>query len=84
MQDNQFHDHNTVTLGEWMLTLFITFIPIVNIIMFVVWAFSGSTKRSKSNWAKAMLLWAVIFIVLGFSLGVLGIGAAFLGSQYAG
>lgn len=52
-----------VSLGEWMVTLLISAIPIVNIIMFFVWAFGANTKLSKANWAKATLIWIAIGIV---------------------
>lgn len=76
MQDN---NHAPVSLGNWMLTLFLTFIPLVNIIMLLVWAFSSSTPPSKANWAKAALLWMVIIFVIGILLSVIGgIGLATL------
>lgn len=69
MQDYQ---QAPVTFGNWMLTLFLTFIPVVNIIMLLIWAFSSSTPASKSNWAKAALLWMVIFFGISILFGVLG------------
>lgn len=70
---------NTVSVGNWMLTLFLTFIPVVNIIMLIVWAVSSSTPASKSNWAKATLLWMLIAIVLAVILSIIGgIGLATL------
>lgn len=54
-----------VTVGDWVVTILITAIPLVGIIMLFVWAFSGGTNVSKANWAKAMLIWALIGIVLG-------------------
>lgn len=68
---------STVSLGDWMLTLFLTFIPIVNLIMLLVWAFSSTTPPSKANWAKAALLWMVIFFALGILLALLGGTALF-------
>ncbi len=62
----------TVTLGNWMLTLFLTFIPIVNIIMLIVRAVSSTTPPSKANWARAALLWIAIFFVLGLLLSIVG------------
>ncbi len=53
-----------VTLGEWMITLLLTYIPLVNIIMLFVWAFGSNTNPSKANWAKATLVWMLIGIVL--------------------
>ncbi len=54
-----------VSVGEWMLTMLIMVIPLVNLIMLLVWAFGSGTDRSKANWAKATLLWMVIGVVVG-------------------
>ena len=53
-----------VSVGDWIVTMILCCIPIVNIIMLFVWAFSGGTKDSKSNWAKAQLIMFLIGIVL--------------------
>lgn len=53
-----------VSLGEWMITILLMAIPCVQIIMPFVWAFSSSTKKSKSNYFKAVLIFAAIYIVL--------------------
>lgn len=80
MDHQGFDSSSTVSVGEWMLTLLLTFIPIVNIIALIIWAFSSGTKPSKSNWAKATLLWMLIAIALGFTLAMLGIGAGMMGA----
>ena len=59
-----------VSFGNWMLTIFLTMIPIVNIIMYFVWSFGSSTEKSKSNWAKASLVWMLIGIVLSIIISV--------------
>jgi cobalamin biosynthesis Mg chelatase CobN len=51
-----------VGVGEWMLTTLVMMIPLVNIIMMFVWAFSSKTKKSKSNYFKATLIWMLIWI----------------------
>ena len=53
-----------MTLGDWMVTILISSLPIVNIIMLFVWAFGGQAKINKSNWAKASLLWVAIWVVI--------------------
>lgn len=53
-----------VAVGEWMVTMLLMSIPIVNLILLLVWAFSGNTAVSKCNWAKASLLWMLIGMVL--------------------
>ncbi|WP_417689638.1 hypothetical protein [Pseudidiomarina sp.] len=78
MDHHSFDNSSTVRLGEWMLTLFLTAIPVVNIIALLVWAFSSSTKPSKQNWARAILIWMLIAMVIGFGMGVLGLGGAMM------
>ncbi|MCD4829520.1 MAG: hypothetical protein K8R90_08865 [Candidatus Cloacimonetes bacterium] len=51
-------------MGDWMITIVLTSLPLVGLILLFVWAFSGDTKPSKANWAKATLLWAAIIFVL--------------------
>lgn len=65
----------TQSVGQWMLTLLITFIPLVNIIALLIWAFGSSAHPEKSNWAKAMLIWFAIFIGLSVLMTMLGLGA---------
>lgn len=57
---------SVVSVVEWLVTMLIMLIPVVNIIMLFVWAFSSSTPVSKANWAKAQLIWMVIGIILLF------------------
>jgi uncharacterized Tic20 family protein len=64
-----------VSFGEWFLTIFLVMIPIVNIVLFFVWAFSANTKPSKANWAKATLVWAVIGILFYIIVFVVILGA---------
>ncbi len=61
--------YKPVSVGNWMLTYLLMCIPLVNIVMLFVWAFSGGTPVSKSNWAKASLIWVLISVVLWFVFG---------------
>ena len=67
-----------MSVGEWVITLLITFIPIVNIVMLFVWGFSSSTNACKANWAKAALIWMAIGIILWLIFGIM-FGAALMG-----
>lgn len=64
-----------VTLGDWMVTILLSAIPVVNLVMLFLWAFGSTTNPSKANWAKATLIWMVIGIVLAI-LFVVIIGTA--------
>ena len=65
-----------VSFGDWMLTTLIMCIPCVGLIMMFVWAFGSGTKKSKSNYFKALLVWALISIVLSIVMMVI-FGASF-------
>ncbi len=41
-----------ISVGDWMLTLFILAIPLVNIIFLFIWAFSGDANPSKATKLK--------------------------------
>ncbi len=53
----------TISLGQWMLILLLTYIPIVNLVMLIIWAVSDK-NRSKMNFSRAQLIWIGIRIVL--------------------
>ncbi len=66
-----------VTVGDWIITIIISAIPIVNIVMLLVWAFSSGTNPSKANWAKAYLVFIAFIIALYFVMFfVIGMNAA--------
>lgn len=53
-----------ISTGEWLLTLCLSAIPVVNFILLLVWAFGGGANPNKANWAKAALLFLVLGILL--------------------
>ncbi|MGA9341156.1 MAG: hypothetical protein WBV61_02335 [Rhodanobacteraceae bacterium] len=72
--DNQ--SSPTISLGEWIITLIVLAIPLVNIIMLLVWGFSASTNPTKRNYCRAVLIFLVVGIILAFLFGGLGMIAA--------
>ena len=52
------------SVGDWMVTLLILSIPVVNFIALIYWAVSDSTSTVKANFAKAAIVWFVVIIVL--------------------
>ena len=61
------NDRSTdVTVGDWIVTMLLMCIPIANLVLLLVWAFGDSAPISKSNWAKAALIWMLI----GFGLWI--------------
>ncbi len=58
----------SITVGQWFVTIFIGNIPIIGWIMLLVWAFGSGTHPSKAAWAKALLIWLLIGAIVGFAL----------------
>ncbi len=53
-----------MSIKDWIITLLISFIPLVGFIMLFVWAFGSGENPNKSNWAKAALIWVAVWCVL--------------------
>lgn len=64
--DSNYPQEKVISIGEWIITLILTAIPLVGFIMLLVWAFGSNTPPSKANWAKAALIMMVIGIILWF------------------
>jgi hypothetical protein len=69
-----------VSVGEWIITILITAIPLVGLIMLFVWAFGDGALPSKKNWAIATLIWYAIMIVL--MILFFGVFISILGSMF--
>jgi len=67
-----------MSVKDWIITILITIIPLVGFVMLFVWGFSSGQNPNKSNWAKATLIWMVIFFALYFIFF-----AAFFGAMIA-
>jgi uncharacterized membrane protein YqjE len=64
-----------MSVGEWMITIIVLAIPLVNIIMYIYWAFSDSGNLNRRNFCRASL---ILFLVVGaIVLIISGIGSLF-------
>ncbi|GGF49490.1 hypothetical protein [Echinicola rosea] len=62
-----------MSVGDWIITLLISGLPVVGFIMLIVWAVDKSTPTTKSNYAKAALILYAITVALTFLfIGVIG------------
>lgn len=59
-----------ISVWSWVGVFILMAIPLVNLIVLLVWAFSDGTNPNKKNYARATLLIFVIFILLFFILGI--------------
>jgi len=53
-----------MTVGNWVVTMLLMMIPLVNIILLIVWAASSTENPNRKNWAISQLIFAAIAIVL--------------------
>ena len=53
---------NNMSVKDWLITMLILVIPIVNIVMLFIWAFGNPDPRR--NYARASLIWSAIVIGL--------------------
>ncbi|MEI4771581.1 hypothetical protein WAX74_18305 [Psychrobacillus sp. FJAT-51614] len=51
-----------MSVGEWIITMLIMIIPIVNLVMLFIWGFGNPDPRR--NYARASLIWMAISIGL--------------------
>ncbi len=65
------------SLGDWIISVIITKIPLIGLIMLIVWAVDKDTEPNKANWAKAELIVQLIGIAI-FVLIVAAVGFSFL------
>jgi Na+-driven multidrug efflux pump len=69
-------NEKVMSVGDWLLTMVVMMIPLVNVIMVFVWAF-GAGNKNRSNWAKAaIVMWLIVFALY---IGIILIGAVALG-----
>ena len=81
MSDTSGVDTRPLTVNEWFVAILILALPLVNIVMYLYWAFADGVNVNKRNFCRASLLWAAIGIGIALVIAVLGGFAALLTSQ---
>jgi len=79
--DQQVTNYTPMTIGDWIITLIITYIPFIGLIMLFVWAFGDGTHPSKKTWAQAALIMVAISIIL--AIVFFGLLASILGGIFS-
>jgi len=73
---------NQVSVKQWVITILLLSIPIVNIVLLFMWAFGE--KNLKTNYAKAMLIVMACYTGIVIILAILGgIIASFSMDEYS-
>ena len=66
-------DKNYISIWFWIFAWIIMSIPIVNVVMICIWAFTGDNE-SKKNYFKAMILLFLLGVIASIILVALGAG----------
>jgi len=64
-------DKNFVSIWFWLLSMLVMAIPFVNIVMTLIWAFTGENEARK-NYFKAVIV--VFCLMAGFAIVLLSLG----------
>lgn len=88
--NNNSYNANTqeMSVGQWVLTIFLSCLSIVGIILLFIWAF-GDTPQPKKNYARAMLIWqaialgiSILYVIGIFSCVMAGVGSSDYGDIF--
>ena len=79
---NQGSSNQPMSIGDWIITFIITYIPLVGFIMLFVWAFGDGTHPSKKTWAQATLILMVVGVILAIIF--FGIIASIIDGVFSG
>ena len=74
---SQEKDRNYVSVGFWMLALFLTALPCVGPIFVLIMAFAGENE-SRKNYFRAVILWFLIIAAIWAILLLAGLWPAIL------
>jgi len=76
--DQEHSSNQPMSVGDWVLTIFLTSLPLIGVILLFVWAFGDNQRVDRANWSKATLIWFAIGLVFGFIFLVFFGGLALL------
>ncbi|MEG0507751.1 MAG: zinc ribbon domain-containing protein [Eubacterium sp.] len=73
-----------LSLGDWLVTLLLVCIPVVNLVMLIYWSAGNDIDPNKKNYARAQLIIMAIGIVLSFFFfgSVMALIFTLVGSYY--
>ena len=71
-------DTRPMSVGEWMITLLVLAIPLVNLVMYLYWALADTGNVNRKTFCQASLLWFVILVGAGIVFGGFSVLMAFV------
>ena len=53
-----------MTTKDWLITLILLSIPLANIVLFIIWAFSNTGNLNRRNYCRAGLILLAVFLAI--------------------
>jgi hypothetical protein len=69
-------------MAFWMFAIFVRWIPVVNVVMIILWAFVGQNE-SRRNYFKALIAWFVIAFVFWVAVILFGFSPLLGGAMHS-
>ena len=73
-------DTRPLTVGEWMITLLVLAIPLVNLVMYIIWALSDTGNLNRKRFCQASIFWFLIVVGIGITFALLAGALGVMGS----
>jgi hypothetical protein len=65
-------EKNAVSIWFWLGSFVVALIPLVNLVMYVIWAFAGENQTRK-NYFRAIFLYFLLMVLGGILLAAVGL-----------
>jgi len=75
-------DTAPMSVGDWIITLILLYIPLVGFVCMLYWALSSSGNVNRKNFAIAALIIAVVVIILAIAVSIFFGGLAAIMSDH--
>lgn len=62
-----------VSVLSWIGTILLAIVPCVGLIVYIVWAFSAGTNKSKANYCKAQLILMLAIFIFYIVIAIIGV-----------
>jgi len=67
------YDTRPMSVKDWLVTLIILALPLINIVMMLVWAFGGTGNINRRNYCRAGLLLFAVVLALSICVTLLSL-----------
>ena len=63
-KNNTTESNSVISTKQWLVIILISSIPILGFIFLLIWAFGDESNKTKKSWAKAQLIYWLVWFIL--------------------